>query len=635
MDWWGADVYVDFAWGDAPLTADASCTWVDETAYVRRVTTNRGRTSELSSVSPGTMSVSLDNSSRRFDPANTAGAHYGELLPMTKVRFRAGAGSTLVVFSGFVLGWPLSYPGMTDSVVQVQCVDGMRVLEQSETPGSAYAAAVLADSPDYYWPMQEVDAGLLTPIAIGGQELSLYSAELGSFEVSTSSTLPLGQAQSLQSGAGIASSTLSSALPALEAWVTAAGTAASGEVALLAQISSGTHFLAYVRDTMISLSYSDATANKRSVATTGIFTELPTSTFAEGTHHVVLVPSSTGVSIYVDGSLFASVATQAGTHSVTTANYVYVAIGGWDVANPTSSVSHFAAYTTAPSAARILAHYQAGTIAHGHPMGERTGDRIGRILDAIGWPTADRAISTGSTVCGTWEPDGGNALSQIRALESLEQGLFYIAADGKATFRDRNWLRVNSRAITARYTYGDGGGSEIPYGDIEIDGNHLEHVRNTVTVTYPGSSVTVKDATSRAAYGIQADSIDASVLPTWGGWLARQAGSYRMRTRKDPKTRIPSLVVDPRGAGVLSTTLPSVIDLDLGDRVTVVRRPNGSTDPISVNCHVQGIAHQVTPATWRTTLYLAPAVPSYTEGNNLLVGDATYGVVGAGHLSAY
>ena len=78
-----------------------------------------------------------------------------------------------------------------------------------------------------------------------------------------------------------------------------------------------------------------------------------------------------------------------------------------------------------------------------------------------------------------------------------------------------------------------------------------------------------------------------------------------------------------------------MVDLDLGDRVRVIRRPNGSTDPIQVDCHVQGIAHQVAPATWRTTLYLAPAVPSYIEGNNMLVGDATYGIVGDGHLTAY
>lgn len=642
-DWWGADVYVDFAWGDAPLTADASCTWVDETAYVRRVATRRGRTSELSPVSPGTMSVSLDNSTRRFDPANTAGAHYGELLPMTKVRFRAGAGSTLVVFSGFVLGWPQAYPGMTDSVVQVQCVDAMRVLEQSVTPGSAYGAAVMADSPTYYWPMQEVDEAGGSPASAGTSDLvSLgVAGEVGPFTTSAASTLPVGQPTML--AAGRASVTDISTLPgAIEFW-TITATGADTFSTASARLSATSYFsVAYLSqaDTIggvvfpaIQVFYSDPIGNKTADASTGAATfVIPSSASAA---HVAVTVSASTIAVYLNGVAIGSSALVAGTVSYPS----FIGPGvRFAVSAPVASavaVSHVAVYNTAPSATRILAHYQAGTIAHGHPMGERTGERIGRILDAVGWPSADRDISTGSTVCGQWEPAGDSALSQVRPLEELEQGLFFIAGDGRAAFRSRNWFHVNSRAITPRYTYGDGGGSEIPYGDIEIDGNHLEHIRNTVTASYPGSSVTAKDATSRAAYGIQADSVDGSQLPTTGGWLARQLANYRLRARKDPATRIPTLEIDPRGAGVLSTTLPAVVDLDLGDRVRVIRRPNGSTDPIQVDCNVQGIAHTVDPGTWRTTLYLAPAVKSYTEANYLLIGDATYGVVGDGHLTSY
>jgi hypothetical protein len=260
-------------------------------------------------------------------------------------------------------------------------------------------------------------------------------------------------------------------------------------------------------------------------------------------------------------------------------------------------------------------------------MNEHTGERIGRILDAIGWPTADRDLSPGQTVCGQWAPDGATALDQIRNLADTEQGLFYIAGDGKATFRDRNWQMTAAHAITARATFGDSG-SEIKYRDITIQGNDLEHIRNVVTVTYPDASVTVKDATSIGQYGAQTDSVTATDLQPWAGNQARQLGNYRLRARKDPLTRVPSLVVDPR-AGTLSATLPAVIDLELGDRVNAKRRPTGGTGTFSQDCSVQGIDHDVTPATWRTNLYLAPAPKSYTEAPYLVVGDATYGKIGA------
>lgn len=626
MNWFGADIYVDFAWGDAPLTADASCTWVDETAYVRSISTRRGTQSELSPVAPGSMSVALDNSGRRFDPSNTAGAHYGELLPMTKVRFRAGAGATVVVFSGFVLGWPITYPGIVDSVVSVQCVDAMRVLEQSDCPGSAYAAAVLADSPDHYWPMQEADGVQLWPLA-GDAILIDRPTSVGYFDENTTTTLPLGEPVMLSSGTGDIYPTPSSLPSAVSAWIYDPGAVAAGSPYFVMRTGTDSRLDVYFAATEIRITYSNAAANKRIVATTSNYASIPWPDLTGALAHVAVTATSSLVTVYLNGVEFATVATETGVHA-TTGGVTTVGISGADpVTPPEASISHAAVwFGSPPSAARILAHYEAGVVAHGHPMGERTGTRIARILDAIGWPSADRDIATGSTVCGQWLPEGRSALAQIRDLEALEQGLFFISADGKPTFRDRKWFRGATNAVTPRYTYGDGGGSEIPYEDIEIDGNHLEHIRNTVTVSYSGGAVTVKDATSRTNYGIQADSVTANDLPASDGWLARQLGNFRLRARKDPTTRIPTLRIQPRGAGALATTVPSVAALELGDRVRVIRRPNGSTDPIQQDCNVLGINHNLTAkGVWTTDLYLAPARKSATEAGYMITGTSLTG----------
>ena len=101
----GATVTVEIAFTNSPLTANASCTWVDVSADVRAMNIRRGRQTELGTYSPGTMQLTLDNRARKYDPSNTAGAYYGNLLPMRKVRVAASSGATsATIFTGHVLG---------------------------------------------------------------------------------------------------------------------------------------------------------------------------------------------------------------------------------------------------------------------------------------------------------------------------------------------------------------------------------------------------------------------------------------------------------------------------------------------------------------------------------------------------
>jgi hypothetical protein len=150
---------------------------------------------------------------------------------------------------------------------------------------------------------------------------------------------------------------------------------------------------------------------------------------------------------------------------------------------------------------------------------------------------------------------------------------------------------------------------------VQIDGNDIDFIRNMVAVAYPNGTVTAKDATSVTAYGPQSDSVDGSTLPDTAGYIARQLAAYRLRARKDPATRVPAVTVDMRGGDGLTANGPTMIALDIGDRVQVKRRPNGATDPYNVACSTQGIAHNITPERWEVDLSLSPAPKSATEGS--------------------
>jgi hypothetical protein len=92
------------------------------------------------------------------------------------------------------------------------------------------------------------------------------------------------------------------------------------------------------------------------------------------------------------------------------------------------------------TAAKALAHYTYGLVRHDFFL-QTTGDRVGQILDTLGWPTAQRAIDTGVLFILPQMPDTTGTsltgLSLIQDATTVEGGLSYVARDGKFTFWDQ------------------------------------------------------------------------------------------------------------------------------------------------------------------------------------------------------
>lgn len=595
------------------------CQWADVSSYLRAVRTNRGRQTELSSIAPGTMSVTVSNGGRVFDPSNTAGPYYGKLTPMRRIRLSVVIGTTVLpLFTGYVLGWPISYIDRgADSTVTVQCVDGFRTLSLAACPGSAYGAAVLADSPSYYWPLQSIDDTGGSNAVSGNLDLV---AKQGTSTVATVG-YPISQASGLVGSSPATLTTVVADPPSItfpstiEMWV-GPGVDAVRLANVLASQTTTDAISIKPGSTYIELRYSHN--GYRDSTGSGVVIDLPVASGAA--YHLVVTVDGTTASVYCNGVLAGTSTLVAGSWAAGNGAYLYHGLGD------TKTIGHIAEYPSVLSSTQILAHYFAGLTAYGHPWGERAGGRIGRILDSVGHPAVDRNLTTGETVLGQWTPDTSSALNEIRAVEDAEQGLFFISAGGVATFRDRQYTYTGSRAITAQATFGDQAG-EIGYSDIVI-GNDIDYVRNVVTVTYPNGSITVTDQPSvDDTCGAQTDSITATELPTWGGWLARQLAAFRLALRRTPLSRVPQLTVKPL-TDLTNYALP-VCQLELGDRVRVLRRPTGGSGNYDQYCQVQGVGHNMDAAgNWTATLYLAPCPPSYTEGRLLTVADATYGVIG-------
>jgi PKD repeat protein len=99
-------------------------------------TIQRGRTSELDEFQAGTYDVTFDSKDRLFDPANTAGAYYGNLKPRKRINQRATIfGVTYDLFDGFANRWPQSFQGLWQQA-DVPATDAMGIFANATVTGS-------------------------------------------------------------------------------------------------------------------------------------------------------------------------------------------------------------------------------------------------------------------------------------------------------------------------------------------------------------------------------------------------------------------------------------------------------------------------------------------------------------------
>jgi hypothetical protein len=150
----------------------ASFAQFDISPYIRELSIRRGRENFLDPIDTGTCTLVLDNLDGRFDPNNTDGYFYPNLLPMRRVKIYATHGSAYNLFYGYVKAWPVKYdPAVpVESSVEAEANDGLNVLSlkriQAEWPvelTSDRLQRVLSEinwTLGGYWMLDDVTIGL-------------------------------------------------------------------------------------------------------------------------------------------------------------------------------------------------------------------------------------------------------------------------------------------------------------------------------------------------------------------------------------------------------------------------------------------------------------------------------------------
>jgi len=279
-------------------------------------------------------------------------------------------------------------------------------------------------------------------------------------------------------------------------------------------------------------------------------------------------------------------------------------------------------YTTiqAVDGFRLAQNAQIGSVT-GTSAGQTTGTRIGKILDAIGWPNSMRDIDTGLT---TVQADPGTARTGLQALqtiESTEYGALYIDKLGNFTFQDR---QVTSSSVAGTPTIFADDGSGIVYNNAiwKLDDSL---VFNKATITRTGGTAQVaSNQASIDKYFLHSYQEQNLLMETdteaLNNALAYVASRAETAIRCDAVTL--DLYTNNYNSGILAA-----LDLDFFDPVTVTTTQPGSST-LTKTLQVFGISHDIKPNSWKTTLTtLEPIIDSF------IIGNSSYGVLGTNTLS--
>lgn len=578
---------------------DSVVTWTDITPYVKNFSTARGRQHELGRTDSGTANLRLNNRDGRFDPANGSSAYSPNILPMKPIRIRATYNAiTYDIWRGFTETWELIWDDVASAEVELRCSDAFKLLnlKQLNTP---YVIEVLADSPKAYYRLNETSTNQAAADSSGNGYNGTY---YGSPEFNQSDPITDGQDGAIK-------------FTDLEDYVhfdppvAPMGTSAfTIEGFLKAETNDAAFLWRQYADFDITAPnigggmqvYAIANANQITLATHDsplAFSNLNVSTTIDpGTYYYVVAVREAGgtLRIYKNG-------TQVGTSSpvlrTLTSDQARLAArsGGSDVA----TFDELAVYPTALSAARIAAHYEART----GWAGDLPGTRIGRVLDAIGWPSALRNLHTGTTTLQSF-PGGDSALGHSQKVAETEEGLLFVDGQGRITLFGRRHLQTSTVSTVSQITFGDGAG-ELPYRAESTRGIDDLDLWNEVRVTRDnGSTQVAVDAASQTSYGERTLEKSAQLMDSDSE--AKDKAFYLLNQYKTPQQRLERINLHSQDSP--STLLPQMLGRELWDRVTVKHRPRTTTGyTFSQESIIERIEHRYSPGEWVTNFALSIA----------------------------
>lgn len=593
-------VAVEFAPGVDFDTDPTSMQWVALTDDTRRVRIRRGRSDELDRFQPGTCEIVLGNADRKYDPEYSSGTYYGNLKPRMHVRVTAEWDSTTYpLFRGFIGGWPQSWDvANTDATVTLRCYDALEVFAGTDLK-SPWEYALGDLSLDVWLQLGETSGTTMFDSSGNGNH-GIYrnggTFYKGASLVDDDDTSAL-RCPGAETGAeppyGLATGvTYDDGAYSVAFWCSWTPEQFDSSATVWRACGSfddtgyGFAFHLFKQGSSTLSLVGTVETSTGGGAVPQIDLSLKRGRAMAGRPHLIVltVDANGDATLYLDDTHSDADTALGGSILVPCNGLVIgasplVETGSGEDYAWSGTIDEFAIFGSELSASDVSTLYAAGR----KPWdGDTPAERIGRILDAQGFPAGLRDLDTGSGALGPASTNGRKALTVLQQIETTEQGLFYADASGNVVFVGRQNLISETRFTTSQATFTDNGTSGEQARILRADFDD-QFIRNRAEIRdsrgIPHSEI---DQTSIDEFGefVYSVSVDADEN------FAKNLAEFIIAAYKDPSLRVPKVEVSP----TLDDNLwPNMLDRELGDLVTVERTPQGVGSQISVDRVINGI----------------------------------------------
>ena len=568
---------VEMAFGYDPY--DTAPAWTDITSYVLK---SPGVKVDRKLGQAGTITMTLKNRDRRFDPTHTTGPYYGQLVRGVQVRVTCThSATTYTLGEGWVKGWPqqLGTPSEKNSTVQLDCVDAFGWMARTRLPDDlVYTVAnsigtltgFLRETDDYAW-LDSTSGGNDATLIIGTRKSgSSLAPGTTSPSIGFNGTTIYGVDQWVPTGAWslafwmtcqtnkdqrsdvIASFSPSSYLSSSSSGIPGAGT--------------NTKYIAVDTDGRLEVFqsvFSGFTLDSQFTTDVVVGDGQP--------HHIVITGDAGALdvpNVYVDGNprLLTDNSDPGASYWIPK----LVTIGSWTFNGSIQDVAWYDSQLSAASVAQLY-NYSRGYVE------ESIEDRVTRYLDDGNWPSAWRDISTTMrATCGKLVYNSRTLVDALQELDRTEQGRTFATKDRKIKTLSRYFTIDSTRSATSQATFADDG-TNVPYQSLAFkwdDGDGVVLNDVTVTAALVGRG-RAKDQASIDAIGPAAKVID-TVLTTQTEAAGMAACTVALNG--EPVLRSDPILVMPERR---PACWPTVLALELADRVTFESTPMGVGSQIS------------------------------------------------------
>ena len=312
--------------------------------------------------------------------------------------------------------------------------------------------------------------------------------------------------------------------------------------------------------------------------------------------------------------------TISGTSGATTYPMFSGYITGYSTTTPLNAVEIVYTTITAVDAFRLASMAQISTVT-GAVAGDLSGTRVNQLLNQISWPSSMRDIDAGLT---TVQADPGTARTSLAALQTVElseYGALYVDASGSFVFQDRS---VTAGSVAGTPTVFDDTGIGISYTNALWILNDVL-VYNSAQVTRTGGTTqSASDAASIALYFLHSYNQQNLLMQT--DEEALQYAQAYVASRAATSVRCDAITLDLNTPNY-SAGIAAALGLDYFDPVSITTSQPGSSS-LSKTLQIFGVAHTVTPNSWKTTFTtLEPIIDAF------ILDSVLYGILDTSVLS--